>query len=101
MWNFSLYTSPIILTMLYRRGYFVMESLSSALKLSTGIGLLVLVSYCLRGYGRCRTLTYTNFLKALDQAQKNRSEEVKRELRNYDFDFAAWPVDFDINDING
>lgn len=102
MWNISYYTSPLIIIFLYRRGYFVAESITSIAKVSTGIGLLVAISLCIRGFGRSSTPSYRNFIKALEQTKENASNrQLKDNLRMYDFDFKHWPVDFNVKDISG
>lgn len=102
MWNISYYTSPLIITFLYRRGYFVAESISSFAKVSTGIGLLVAISLCMRGIGRSSSINYTKFVKALDAAKANvTSQNAKDQLRLFDFEFSAWPVDFDVKSVAG
>lgn len=102
MWNISYYTSPLIITFLYRRGYFVAESITSFAKVSTGIGLIVMISLCMRGFGRSQARSYTKFVKALEEAKANaHNQEAKDKLRLFDFDFKAWPVDFNVNDAHG
>jgi len=103
MWNISYYTSPLILTFLYRRGYFVAESITSLLKLSTGIGIFVAISICMRGFGRSQSRTYVKFSKALENSKTDNvnKEEAKRQLRMYDFDFKEWPVDFSVSEVDG
>lgn len=102
MWNISYYTSPLIITFLYRRGYFVAESITSFAKVSTGLGLLLVISLCMRGFGRSSTPCYKDFVKALDQVKANGSDQnAKNKLRTFDFDFKHWPVDFNVKDING
>uniref|UniRef100_A0A0K8TQ26 Putative conserved plasma membrane protein n=1 Tax=Tabanus bromius TaxID=304241 RepID=A0A0K8TQ26_TABBR len=100
MWNIGYYTSPLIFTFLYRRGYLVAESITSLAKFTTGIGIIVIISLCMRGFGRSQSQSYVRFVKALDvcKALKN-SEEGKRGLRIFDFDFKDWPVDFDVNEL--
>lgn len=102
MWNLSYYTSPLIITFLYRRGYFVVESINSMAKVSTGIGLLVVISLCMRGLGRSQTKAYTKFAKALENLRGNsNSSEAKEKIRLFDFDFKDWPVDFNVRDVGG
>lgn len=102
MWNISYYTSPLIITFLYRRGYFVTESITSLAKVSTGIGLLVVISLCVRGFGRSSSASYRNFVKVLEQAKSSvTNTNLKDKLRNYDFEFKEWPVDFNVKDVNG
>lgn len=102
MWNISYYTSPLILTFLYRRGYFVAESITSLAKLSTGIGILVAISLCMRSIGRSQTQSYTRFVRTLINAKRKPTDlEAKTQLRLFDFEFKDWPVDFDVNSIEG
>lgn len=102
MWNIGYYTSPLIITFLYRRGYFVAESITSFAKVSTGIGLLVVISLCMRGFGRSSSPIYRNFVKALEDAKANTtSQSLKDKLRMYDFEFKDWPVDFNVKDVSG
>lgn len=99
MWNLSYYTSPLIITFLYRRGYFVAESITSFAKVSTGIGLIVMISLCMRSFGRSQTRSYTKFVEALNEAKAN--PKAKDKLRVFDFEFKDWPVDFDVKDLDG
>lgn len=102
MWNISYYTSPLIVTFLYRRGYFVAESITTFGKLTTGIGLLVVISLCMRGIGRSQNKVYSKFIKALETARANAtSDEAKNSLRAFDFEFKYWPVDFSVADKAG
>ncbi|XP_037933961.1 phosphatidylserine lipase ABHD16A [Teleopsis dalmanni] len=100
MWNLSYYTSPLIVTFLYRRGYFVTDSISSMAKFTTSIGLIVIISLCMRGIGRSQNRSYVKLIKALETQKSNvTNDEKKRALRRFDFDFRAWDVDFDVNSL--
>lgn len=99
MWNIGYYTSPLIITFLYRRGYFVAESIASLAKFTTGIGLLVVISLCMRGLGRSQSRTYVKFVEALENCKTQNREENKKALRMFDFDFKHWPVDFDVASV--
>lgn len=98
MWNIGYYTSPLIVTFLYRRGYFVAESIITLGKFSTGIGLLVIISLCMRGIGRSQTEVYASFIQALELAKKDggKNEQAKEALRMFDFEFKHWPIDFSV-----
>lgn len=98
MWSFSYYTSPILVSILYRRGYFVAESVGTFAKVTTGIGLLVAVSLCMRGLGRSMNVAYVRFAETLENAKRNsaRNGEPKTALRRYDFDFSQWPIDYTV-----
>lgn len=99
MWNLSYYTSPLIITFLYRRGYFVAESIASFAKVSTGIGLIVMISLCMRSFGRSQSRPYTKFVEALNEVRAN--PKAKDKLRHFDFEFRDWPVDFDVKNVTG
>lgn len=101
MWNISYYTSPLIITFLYRRGYFIAESITTMAKFSTGIGILVVISLCIRGFGRSQSKGYTKFVKTLEAAKANANDErMKNSLRQFDFEFKTWPVDFSVRDVS-
>ena len=88
------------MTFLYRRGYFVAESFSSLAKLTTGFGILIVISLWMRGFGRQQSQSYVKLVKALENYKaSNKSEESKKAIRLFDFDFKSWPVDFDVNDL--
>jgi len=93
VWSVSYYTSPLIFTFLYRRGYFVADSIPTLAKFTTSVGLIVIISLFMRGVGRRQSKAYTNMVNALMQAKTNKSSEP---LRRFDIDFSAWPVDFDV-----
>uniref|UniRef100_A0A1B0AR55 Phosphatidylserine Lipase ABHD16 N-terminal domain-containing protein n=1 Tax=Glossina palpalis gambiensis TaxID=67801 RepID=A0A1B0AR55_9MUSC len=96
MWNISFYASPLLVTFLYRRGYFVVESISTIAKISTSIGLILMVSMIMRGMGRNQSQSYTRMIKAMELLKSpNTEEEGKRALRLFDFEFDYWKVDFD------
>ncbi|XP_786661.3 phosphatidylserine lipase ABHD16A [Strongylocentrotus purpuratus] len=93
-WSFGYYTSPIILTILYRRGYF---SLDGALSLGKFGGMVLLAlcgAYYVRGLGRVSNPEYGTFISLLDEINRNEQSEKRKELQIYDFEFAAWPVDY-------
>jgi hypothetical protein len=77
MWNVGLYSSPILATVLYRRGYFVFDGIMTIAKFLTGIGLILAASYCLRGIGRASNHTYVSFLNSLTAAKKELNKDTK------------------------
>ncbi|XP_055623895.1 phosphatidylserine lipase ABHD16A [Toxorhynchites rutilus septentrionalis] len=98
MWNFGYYSSPLLITFLYRRGYFVADSVGSLAKFTTGIGLLVAVSLCMRGLGRSMNVIYIRFAECYENAKRGeKSVEQHNHIRKYDFDFRYWPVDFTVS----
>ncbi|ALC44012.1 CG1309 [Drosophila busckii] len=98
VWSVSYYTSPLIFTFLYRRGYFAAEAMPALAKISTSVGLIVIISLFMRGVGRKQSRAYSNMMTALTQAKANKSSEA---LHGFDIDFSAWPVDFDVKTLAG
>uniref|UniRef100_T1H403 Phosphatidylserine Lipase ABHD16 N-terminal domain-containing protein n=1 Tax=Megaselia scalaris TaxID=36166 RepID=T1H403_MEGSC len=92
-YSIGFYTSPFICTFLYRRGYFVAESISSVAKLTTGIGIIYILSIFMRGVGRSQSPAYARFIRALEMS-KSSATESKRLLSLFDFDFKHWKVDY-------
>ncbi|XP_054733124.1 phosphatidylserine lipase ABHD16A [Anastrepha obliqua] len=102
MWNISYYTSPLIVTFLYRRGYLVADSISSFVKFTTSIGIIVVISLCIRGFGRSQSRSYVKMIKAIELSKlANSDAEAQRAIRKFDFDFRSWQVDFDANSVQG
>ncbi|XP_065360976.1 phosphatidylserine lipase ABHD16A [Calliphora vicina] len=100
MWNIGFYTSPFLATFLYRRGYFVMDSITTLAKISTSIGLIVIISMVMRGLGRTQSASYTKLMKAMELLRSPKTEvEGKRALRLFDYEFKSWAVDFDVKSL--
>ncbi|CAH2013607.1 unnamed protein product [Acanthoscelides obtectus] len=94
IWKIGVYTSPFLVGMLYQRGYFEPDGLITLTKLVTSVGVILVVSFCIRGMGRAENPTYTRFLATLQTAQKDLSPSIKQQLNMYDFEFKAWPVEY-------
>lgn len=65
-------------------------------KFVAGVGVILIVSFCMRGFGRAQNATYQTFLDVLKQAEKDIAV-AKPELMKYDFDFGSWPVEYDLS----
>jgi alpha/beta hydrolase fold len=101
MFSLAKYSSPIITLYFYKKGYLVTDNISQLMKISTGIGIIVVLSYCIRGFGRSQSETYCRFVKILEETKSNYNEaENKKKLRKYDFEFEAWPVDWSMKSID-
>lgn len=100
MWKISIYTSPFLTTFLYRKGYFVADGLLTLSKFVSSLGVILVVSFCIRGVGRFNNPTYQKFIKILKEAQTNFAPHVKQQLVNYDFEFYGWPVEFRWSDVS-
>ncbi|XP_050499115.1 phosphatidylserine lipase ABHD16A isoform X1 [Diabrotica virgifera virgifera] len=94
IWKLGIYTSPIVVGLLYQRGYFEPDGLLLLTKFITTAGVIVVMSFCLRGYGRATNPTYVKYFKAVKTAERDMTPGAKQELMKYDFDFKSWPVEY-------
>lgn len=102
MWSVGYYTSPLLVTFLYRRGYLVTDSIPTLAKITTSVGLIVILSLVMRGLGRKQSRSYSNMIKALVRAKSSKAPgDANSELRRFDIEFNAWPVDFDVKPLSG
>uniref|UniRef100_A0A1B6EY25 Uncharacterized protein n=1 Tax=Cuerna arida TaxID=1464854 RepID=A0A1B6EY25_9HEMI len=101
MGNVAMYSSPVLTYLLFRKGYFVSEGLVTLTKFGVGIIIVLVTSYCLRSYGRMTTPVYLEFQRVLEEAQKSLNRTTKQRLAQYDFEFKAWPVEFQWSDVEG
>lgn len=102
MWSVGYYTSPLLVTFLYRRGYLVADSIPTLAKITTSVGLIVIISLVMRGLGRKQSRSYNNMMKALVRAKASKTaSDASSELRRFDIEFKAWPVDFDVKALTG
>lgn len=84
---------------LYKKGFGI-DHLGQLVKLSTGITVLVLLSYCIRGYGRSQSEIYRKFIKDLQEVKANPNDALnKKKIRGYDFEFDQWPIDWSIKSL--
>lgn len=99
-WNVGFYASPIIATVMYKRGYMLWDSAILTGKCITGMGIVLAFSLVVRGLGRASTPQYIQFLRTLDLAKRD-LKNSKKSLSQYDFDFDGWPVEFKWNEVEG
>ncbi|XP_014277895.1 phosphatidylserine lipase ABHD16A [Halyomorpha halys] len=90
-WKLSIFTTPLIAIFFYRRGYMNMDGVVSLTKMTLWFGLLIGASFCLRSYGRASNAQYRFFLEKLNNAA---TPTGLGEIKKFDFDFEAWPVEF-------
>ncbi|KAL1130834.1 hypothetical protein AAG570_012075 [Ranatra chinensis] len=84
--------------MLARKGYFTMGGMLSLVKFSIGLSVLVGASYCIRSYGRSHNQKYRIFLNSLEKLKGQSNIETRKEIKNYDFEFSWWPIDYEFNE---
>ncbi|XP_044766983.1 phosphatidylserine lipase ABHD16A isoform X2 [Coccinella septempunctata] len=101
IWKLGLYTSPFIVGILYHKDYFTHEGLLSLTKFVTSIGVILVISYISRGLGRSFDDTYKNFIKALEEVNQEITPITKRNISAYDFEFYAWPIEYNLQQLNG
>lgn len=92
-WSLSFYAIPLIAFSMYKRGAPLADAYV-LLQVMAGAGFLFFSSMMARGYSRANNPTYMKFVKTLEQAKVDYNSNVRQELGKYDFDFWAWPVDF-------
>lgn len=95
-WSLGLYSSPFLLTVLYRKGYLTSEGMYSLFRLSSTVGLILFVSMLIRGFGRMMSSDYVTFIAALDACKEDKNKRTG--MSGYDFEFREWPVDFRWNE---
>ncbi|KAI5701155.1 hypothetical protein M8J75_006564 [Diaphorina citri] len=78
--SISLYFSPVIAFILYKRGFFTPEGGTLLIKFFSGLGAVYVASYAIRSMGRSQNSQYLEFLRILAKAQSH---------------FSTWPVEFD------
>jgi len=98
-----LYASPLVLPLAVRQGWVSMtgEGVISLSKFLTGLGIVVAGAILLRTLGRLSNPAYTQFIKELANAKKDLTSSGKAVMSRYDFDFSAWPVDWDVRSQEG
>jgi len=89
----SIYTSPLILTWLYRRDFFTSEGLAYLTKTVCGITMVYLCAFYIRGIGRVFNPVYRHFIDIHTKCMQNLSTENRALISNYDFHFRWWPVE--------
>ncbi|XP_011495273.1 PREDICTED: abhydrolase domain-containing protein 16A [Ceratosolen solmsi marchali] len=94
-WSFTIYAIPLIVIVLFRRGSPLADAYTIT-QFVTGASILLATSLMARGYSRAKNPTYLKFMKVLDKT-KSHYPNIKQELGKYDFEFWAWPIDFDVS----
>ncbi|XP_011157969.1 phosphatidylserine lipase ABHD16A isoform X1 [Solenopsis invicta] len=101
IWSISLYAVPVIaMFAMYQRGYSLTDNVSCLSKLAAGAGALLVASLAARGYSRVNNPVYVKFVETLNEAHLHYNASTKQELHKYDFEFWAWPVDFDVSELS-
>lgn len=95
-WSFSIYTTPILIPYLYKHDYFSWEGILNLMKLATTISAIILGSYFIRGVGRSLNPKYVTFLHVLEESFTKFPKE-KASLARYDFQFHAWPAEYNFS----
>lgn len=77
-----------------------MDSVATLAKISTSIGIIVVISMVMRGLGRTQSASYSKMIKAMEMLKSPKTEEEgKRALRLFDYEFKSWSVDFDVKTL--
>lgn len=90
MYNVAYGISPFLMWMLYRRNMLSQEGFLTMFKYGISASILLTFSSTLRAVGRLANSDYKRFTTSLYRARQGQVVDIRR----YDFDFWAWPVDF-------
>lgn len=101
IWSISLYTIPLVATFFYQRNTPILDNIFLMNKLVASAGAILIASLVARGFSRANNPTYLKFLKTLHDARAHYNSETKQELQKYEFEFWAWPVDFNVANVEG
>ncbi|XP_018335468.1 protein ABHD16A [Agrilus planipennis] len=101
LWKLGLYGSPLLVGYFYRKGYLTSDYFITLTKFVTSIGVILVVSFCVRGFGRSTNSVYQKFLKTLKDADTDLTPSNKQALSRYEFDFYAWPAEYTWFNMDG
>jgi len=105
-WSIGVYTSPIIIPYLWHRGQFhstmnglgIRGLITTLIKVASAMVTVMTGGLLLRGYGRWTNAEYLSFLSSFRRLENLTAEEVRARkaelLRQFDFDFSRWPVEY-------
>lgn len=99
IWSISLYAIPFVAIFIYHRNYSLMDDAVCLSKLAAGAGAIFITSLATRGYYRVNNPAYLKFVETLAEVRSQYNEKTKQELHKYDFEFWAWPIDFDVSEL--
>lgn len=98
VWSVSSYAFVIAATFMCYN-YSTMDVIYCLSKVAAGASGILIASLAARGCSRANNPVYLKFIKTLRNAYINYNETTKEELSKYDFEFWAWPVDFNIHTL--
>jgi len=90
----GIYVAPLILPYVYRRLEAAASDPKPLADLALSLGCLYAFGLLLRAWGRSGNEDYLKFAEVLREAKSNFDKDGKRALRRFDFEFWAWPVEF-------
>ncbi|XP_043198973.1 phosphatidylserine lipase ABHD16A-like [Amphibalanus amphitrite] len=88
----TVWTSPLVGAYLLWRGYLSVDGAASLVRFAGWLGALAAGAAVLRAFGRMANPQYRVFMEVL--GGDTTDPERRRQLAGYDFDMAAWPIDF-------
>ncbi|XP_011693585.1 PREDICTED: abhydrolase domain-containing protein 16A isoform X2 [Wasmannia auropunctata] len=101
IWSISLYAVPVIaMIAMYHRGYSLTDNASYLSKWAASAGAILVASLAARGYSRVNNPQYVKFVETLNEAHLHYNASAKQELHKYDFEFWAWPVEFNVSKLS-
>jgi len=95
----SIYTSPIVVCILYWRDYFTPEGGHALMRNAILCTVLCTAAIIARAIGRSQNPAYLTFIDELRLTSDKNHPRAKEILSKYDFDFSAWPVEFQWKEV--
>lgn len=96
----SIYTSPIVVCILYWRDYFTPEGGHALIRYTILCTILCTAAIVARAAGRSKNSVYMAFMDELQIARTRSHPQAREILSKYDFDFSFWPVEFQWKEID-
>uniref|UniRef100_UPI00358EC696 phosphatidylserine lipase ABHD16A isoform X2 n=1 Tax=Myxine glutinosa TaxID=7769 RepID=UPI00358EC696 len=96
MWSITLYTSPLLLLLAYKKGHLNYEKAISTSGYLTCVTIFLFGVFCARGIGRYQNPDYVDFVAVLDEVKRRKS--AVKQLNNFDYEFRSRPVDYRWNE---
>ncbi|EFX64945.1 hypothetical protein DAPPUDRAFT_65805 [Daphnia pulex] len=101
-WSIQLgiYTSPFVIWILHKKNFFCYDGIHSLMRFTAICTFLCASSLTARAFGRLNNPHYIKFINHLEVARVENKPDTKKSLSQHDFDFSAWPVDYDAKEID-
>ncbi|RWS28627.1 abhydrolase domain-containing protein 16A-like protein [Leptotrombidium deliense] len=100
-YSITVYSSPVLLTILYRRGHFTLnvgnETYLFMVRFLGTVSTILISAYCMRGYARYSNVDYRSFIYEYTRLTNSNASPtvVKKALSSFEYEFSYWPIEYD------